>query len=90
VVVLDPAARFSATRFRLDGSAQCGLQLASQADAALSRGAVRGHAIGVCLQVPGFDVTKLQDQVVYERNGRNLDAQDVPLPAVTVPRYGTR
>ena len=87
VVVVGAGARLTATRFRLETSAQCGLQLAASGDAALARGAVRGHAIGVCLQVPGFDVAKLQDEVIYESNGRNLDAQDVPLPTLTVPTY---
>jgi hypothetical protein len=90
VVVLEPGAHFGATHFLFDTSAQCGLQLATQGDATLSMGEVRGHPIGVCLQVDGFDLSRLSDQVVYDGNGRNLSSLNVPLPSLTAPTYHPR
>ncbi len=90
LAALESTGRFTGSMFTLTTSAQCGVLIATGASASLSRGLVRGHPIGVCLQVPGFDVQRLTDKVDFVENGARLDASDLPLPTLTVKPYGTR
>ena len=56
------------------------MQVAGDAALDLAEGEVRGNTIGACVQVDGYDVTRLQDRVLYEENGVNLDATTLPVP----------
>ena len=85
VVVLSAGSSFEATGFSFARSVQCGLQLAEDGVATVSRGEIVGHVIGACVLTAGFDLARLSDQVTYLDNQRKLDAASVPLPAVRVP-----
>jgi hypothetical protein len=41
--------------------------------------------IGVCLQVPGYDVARLTDGVVFRGNGTAVEATDLPVPEISDP-----
>lgn len=68
-------------RFRVEGGALCGLQVASGASLDAREGHVVGHPIGVNVQVPGYDIARLTTRVVYD-NAVNLDATELVLPEV--------
>lgn len=72
--------RITATRFRSDRNALCGLQIASGGSMDLHEGEVVQNPIGANVQVGGFDVTRLQDRVVYRDNDVTLDATSLPVP----------
>jgi len=80
----------SMTRFQLLHGGLCGLQIASGASMDLSRGEVRGYEIGACVQVPGYDIARLSDGVVYD-NVTNLDTTTLPVPPIpaTMGRPGS-
>jgi len=67
-------------RFRLARHALCGLQIATEAAVDLHEGVVSDNLIGVNLQVDGYDVSRLEDDVRYLDNERTLDASRLPLP----------
>jgi hypothetical protein len=68
------------TSFRVGGAEVCGLQIADGASMDATDGEVRDNAIGANVQVPDFDVARIQDGVRYFDNGVNLDASSLPLP----------
>ncbi len=68
-----------ATRFGVESSALCGLQIAD-AMMDVASGRVVKNPVGVCLQVPGYDMARLTTDVRYEMNGINLDSTTLPVP----------
>lgn len=46
----------------------------------LASGRVAGNPIGACIQNPGYDVTRLSHDVLYDGNGRSLDTRRSPCP----------
>ena len=83
------------TRFLVSKSALCGLQLArggfynEQGELVhyefggtmdLHDGEVSHNPIGVNVQTEDFDLHRLQDNVIYKDNGRNLDMSELPVP----------
>ncbi len=78
-IVAADGARLSATGFRSSGNVLCGVQIAG-ADLDLHRGEVSGNSIGVNVQAEGFDLERLQDDVVYLDNVVDLDSQLLPVP----------
>ena len=72
------------TGFEISGSALCGVHLV---DAALDlrRGTVSNGEIGVCLHDPAYDLSRLQEDVIYRDNGINLDTTSLPVPDPAVP-----
>ncbi len=70
-------------RFALEDSALCGIQIARAGSLDARVGHVRRNAIAVCLQVPGYDVGRLTDRVLYTENGATIEATTflVPDPA---------
>jgi hypothetical protein len=70
----------TATRFRVEGSDLCGVQVASTSSLVLAEGEVRDNAIGACLHVPDYDLGLVTDGVRYADNGVNLQTTDLPLP----------
>ncbi len=68
------------SRFVIRDAALCGVHLAGSGFATLTDGEVTGTTIGVCLQVPGYDVDRLTGSVHYSDNGVNLDTTSLPLP----------
>ncbi|MBI5486709.1 MAG: right-handed parallel beta-helix repeat-containing protein [Deltaproteobacteria bacterium] len=79
------------TRFTVSWSELCGLQLAHGYDATgaryplggtidLHEGEVTDNPIGVNVQTDGFDIVRLADRVVFDRNGETLDSNAMPVP----------
>jgi len=68
------------TRFELSGSALCGLQIALDGSLDLVDGTVSGSPIGACVQVDGYDLSRLTNSVRYRDNETNLQATDLPVP----------
>jgi hypothetical protein len=82
VAVTGACARVELRRFALQGNALLGLQLAEGGTADLSEGQVSRNPIGVNVQTPEFNIERLQDRVFYLDNGRNLDAERLPVPSL--------
>jgi hypothetical protein len=68
------------TRFWMVDNVLAGLQITPGGEADLRSGRVAGHRVGINLQDPAFDVGRLQQDVLYEDNGRNLDGERLPVP----------
>jgi hypothetical protein len=68
------------THFLLTGSALAGAQLARNGALDLHHGAVTHNVVGVNVQIPGYDLSRLMDDVRYEDNGVALDTSDLPVP----------
>jgi len=73
----------SLNRFRIMGSALAGAQLAMDGEIDLSDGVISGNPVGVNVQSPDFDLARLTSGVLFQDNGINLDADELPLPAAT-------
>ncbi len=67
-------------RFRVAGSTVCGLQVAQEGGLDARNGVVQGNAIGGCVQVDGYDTSRLLDGVAYLDNQANVVTTDLPLP----------
>ena len=70
----------SAERFVVERASLCGVQLARGGAVDLSDGVVRDSEFGACVQVDGYDLGRLQDDVRYEDNGANLESTTLPVP----------
>jgi hypothetical protein len=70
--------------FALQSGALCGLLLAV-GEADLARGTVARHSIGACVQIDGYDLGRLNDDVVYIDNDSNLEATSLPVPEPLLP-----
>lgn len=73
------------TRFSVRDGALAGIQLARRGAVDLSLGEVRGHPVGVNLQVEGYDLARLTDRVRYLENALTFDADSLPVPAPAAP-----
>lgn len=69
--------------FAVEDSALCGVQVAAGVD--LSLGEIRDTPIGACVQVDGYDVSRLTDRVSYVNCGQNFEARSYDV-TVTSPR----
>lgn len=76
----DERSAIDMTRFRVESSALCGVQVALGGQMDLHLGVVRGSPIGANVQDPSFDTLRLQDRVVYVDVERGLDATALPVP----------
>ena len=71
-------------RFDLD-TAMCGIHIARDGLVSASHGVVHGHAIGLNVFVPDYDLdTVLRPTVRFEDNGTNLEGLTLPLPEIPV------
>jgi hypothetical protein len=73
--------------FLVEGSHLCGVHVAEAGSVDLRDGEVRGNPIGACVQVDGYDVTRLQQNVAYSNNGVSLDATTLPVPRAGPHRW---
>ncbi len=82
VAALGAAVRL--TRFSVVDAATCGLFLADEPPFTISfdteSGVVEGADIGACVQVDGYDLDRLSQDVSYRDNGTNLDSTSLPTP----------
>ncbi len=58
----------------------CGIQVALDGTVDLHDGVVSRCPIGACVNVPGYDVLRLIDEVSYINNGKNIEATAAGLP----------
>lgn len=79
LAVFDHAA-VTARRFAIDTAALCGAHVAGDGALDLSEGDVASCTIGACVQVDGYDVTRLNRDVRYHDNVQNLDTTSLPTP----------
>lgn len=68
------------TNFEIRRSALCGVQIASAGEVDLHDGDVVENTCGVNVQVPGYDLARLQDRVRFVDNGVTIDARALPIP----------
>jgi nitrous oxidase accessory protein NosD len=80
VIALEGGA-VDAAVFRIADNDFCGVQLAGEGVVDLHDGVVSGNLVGANVQTAGFDLTRLQDGVVFRDNVRDLDAEALPLPS---------
>ncbi len=66
--------------FVTDGNEACGFQFAQDGSLDVANGLVTGNEIGACVQVDGYDLSRLQTGVVYLDNGTNLSSTTLPIP----------
>src|SRR5690606_38576284 len=71
--------QLTANGFVLERGPLCGLHL-SFAEVDLSRGQVQDFAVGVCLEAPGYDLDRLDDEVSFSGNSADLRTSRLPLP----------
>ncbi|MCZ7686329.1 MAG: hypothetical protein M5U28_49210 [Sandaracinaceae bacterium] len=72
--------RLGFSRFSIARAHLCGVQVAREGELDLADGEVAESAIGVCLQVEGYDVGRLTDAVRYRDNGATIEATTFPVP----------
>jgi hypothetical protein len=74
--------------FVLTRSSLCGVMLAEGGELDLVDGRISEAAIGACVQVDGYDTSRLTEGVDYVDNGINLQATMLPVPEPTAPLGG--
>ncbi len=74
-------ASLTATRFAIRDNELCGVQVAYDAELDLVDGEVARNLVGANVQIEAFDISRLQDRVLFRDNGRNLDSAALPVPA---------
>ncbi len=79
-VVAVEGARASVDRFAITAPALCGALLAFDASLELHRGIIDTAPFGVCVQVPGYDLTRLSDDVQFVGVDAPLATTDLPVP----------
>jgi hypothetical protein len=67
-------------RFALRRSALLGVMVARDGEVDLHVGEIAETPIGINVQVPDYDLSRLSDRVVFRNNGTNLDAMALPVP----------
>jgi len=72
-------------RFEITGAAVCGVLIADDGALDMSEGVVRGCGIGACLQVEGFDASRISRGVQFVSNTSNLQATTLPVPESIAP-----
>ncbi|HJL15259.1 MAG TPA: right-handed parallel beta-helix repeat-containing protein [Sandaracinaceae bacterium LLY-WYZ-13_1] len=74
-----------ARSFRVEGAPLCGVQVAQGAEMQLEDGVVTDGRIGACVQVEGYDISRLEEGVLYLANEVNLDSADQYVPESLLP-----
>ena len=76
-------ARIVLTRFAVEDSPLCGVQVARSSHLELHEGRVARSGIAACVQVPGYDLALLMDDVQYVDNTQSVQATELPVPDPT-------
>jgi hypothetical protein len=71
--------------FAIEDSSLCGIQLAERGQMDLTNGRVARNPIGACVQIDGYDLSRLTSGVDYLDNGISLDTTTLPIPAPGTP-----
>ncbi len=77
-------ARVSVDGFTLDDIPLCGVQIARGGSLDLMHGSIRDVAVGACVQVDGYDVSRLSSDVRYDA-GTSIQSTSHYIPAVDDP-----
>jgi hypothetical protein len=72
--------RITMERFVIEDSALCGVRVLDDASVTLRQGLIAGNAIGANVQAPGYDRSRLANEVDYRDNAVNFDQQELALP----------
>ncbi len=67
-------------RFVVEDADLCGALVAEGSELDLAFGDVSGCAIGVCIQVDGYALDRVNEGVTFHDNGTNLDSTTLPVP----------
>jgi len=88
VAAIGASATLLLSRFQIREAATCGVLVAEfpgdigTASVDLSEGVVSDSTIGACVQVDGYDVSRLNTDVEYRNNEQNLDSTMLVVPGV--------
>ncbi len=69
-----------ASRFEISNGTLCGVQLARDGTVDLADGTVFGNKIGANVQTAGFDVGRLEHDVIWRDNEVNFAGDSLPVP----------
>ncbi|RLB52843.1 MAG: hypothetical protein DRJ42_13725 [Deltaproteobacteria bacterium] len=70
-------------RIIIEGAALAAVIIVEDSAMDLRDGTVRGNPIGINIQAPGYDLSRVMNRMVFTDNGLNLDATALPLPDAT-------
>jgi hypothetical protein len=73
--------------FVIERAAVCAVHLA-EGEVDLRDGVIAQSGIGACVQVDGYDLSRLRDGVTYVDNTNNLDSTSLPVPDAPSPITG--
>lgn len=71
--------------FVIDDAALCGVQIAEGGSLDLSDGEIRAASIGACVQVDGYDVERLTDDVRFVDTGTSIQTTSHYVPEASDP-----
>jgi len=84
-LVVDGTGVATVDRFQLESSALAGVQLLDGGELTLRGGVIRGNAIGVNLQDTDYEISRLQNDVMFIDNAVTLDARILPVEMPVSP-----
>jgi hypothetical protein len=67
------------TNFHLDDADLAGISLARRGEADLNTGIVSRNRVGAAVYVPGFDISRIENEVEYRDNGTQIQATSNPV-----------
>ena len=76
-------ARCNVTRIDVSEASLCGVHVAARGELDLAGGHIRDSAIGACVQIDGYDISRL-DSVRFEGNVIPLEATSLPVPPASM------
>ena len=79
------ATEVSVSDFTIDGAPLCGVQLALGAALDLSEGVITNASIGACVQVEGYDVSRLAQGVAYRETDTSIQTTAHYVPDIHDP-----
>ena len=82
VVAHDATAELS--RFEIRDSDLCGIQIVHRANVDLHHGVIAEHPVGACVQIDGYDLSRLMDGVIYRDNETSLAVTMLPVPDIAL------
>jgi hypothetical protein len=82
-VVVRNDGRVTLERFVLENNSLAGAQILEGGQLDLRDGRIRGHEVGINIQVEEYDQTRFADRVIFEQDGgrmRNISRENYPAP----------
>lgn len=76
-------AAITARALHVVGAPLCGVQVYDAASLDVSMGTIEGSAIGACVQIDGYDLARVVEDVRYLDNDRNVESVSVYVPSRT-------